>query len=75
MLGFTTVGLTGSVSSARRHWLIKYVDHTKYTVTWKNGDADFATTQGEKGELVVVITEKDDPGSLIGFERIPIEIG
>ena len=29
----------------------------------------------KKGELVVVITEKDDPGSLIGFERIPIEIG
>ena len=53
VLGFTTVGLTGSVSSARRHWLIKYVDHTKYTVTWKNGDANFATTQGEKVELVV----------------------
>ena len=53
VLGTTTIGLTGSVNSARRHWLIKYVDHTQYPVTWKNGDAVFGTTQGEIGEAVV----------------------
>ncbi len=45
-----TLGATiwGS-GNGRYNWVVQYVDHTKATVTWMNGEATFATTQVELG--------------------------
>ena len=52
----------------RYNWVVQYVNHTKYAITWMNGDVEFATTQVEIGHAPTAPDETPSKASTAEFD-------